>query len=65
MDDNHKADRMRVTAEAFCKAFVSGAAPSETLNNYFTSNPKILEHGPAWATERLPFLGVLFQGRRT
>ncbi|KAK4691214.1 hypothetical protein P7C71_g5738, partial [Lecanoromycetidae sp. Uapishka_2] len=64
-DHNRKADRMRDTAEAFCKAFVSGLSPSETLDKFFTSNPKIFEHGPSWATERLPFLGVVFQGRRT
>jgi len=64
-DCNRKADSMRDTAEAFCKAFVSGLPPSETLDKYFTPNPKILEHGPTWATERLPFLGVMFQGRRT
>ena len=56
---------MRDTAEAFCRAFVAGAPPSETLDKYFTSNPKIIEHGPTWATERLPFLGKVFQGRRT
>lgn len=64
-DNNIIAERMRSTAEGFCKAFVAGAPPSETLDNYFTAHPKILEHGPEWATERLPFLGVTFEGRRT
>lgn len=55
---------MRSTAESFCNAFVSGSAPTEMLDKYFTSNPTIHEHGPSWATERLPFLGKKFQGRR-
>lgn len=33
------------------------------LDNFFTSSPKITEHGPQWATSRLPFLGVTFSGR--
>ena len=60
----NRADIMRSTAESFCSAFVSGSAPTEMLNKFFTSNPTIHEHGPSWATERLPFLGKTFQGRR-
>lgn len=56
---------MRSTAHAFCEAFTSGSPPSHTLDKYFTSNPKILEHGPKWANLRLPFLGIKFQGRRS
>ena len=63
-DTASHADLMRSTAESFCNAFISGASPKEMLDNYFTSNPKIHEHGPSWATERLPFLGRTFQGRR-
>lgn len=59
-----KARGMRSTAEAFCKAFIVGASPSQTLDRYFTSNPSITEHGPAWASQRLPFVGSTFQGRR-
>lgn len=61
--DCSKAEAIRDTAETFCKAFVAGSPPSETLDKYFTSNAKILEHGPKWATVRLPFLGITFQGR--
>ena len=59
-----RADLLRSTAESFCKAFVSGASPTEMLDIYFTSNPSITEHGPLWAAERLPFLGKTFWGRR-
>ena len=59
-----REDTLRSTAEAFCRAFVSGTAPTEVLDRYFTSNASITEHGPSWATERLPFLGKTFQGRR-
>ena len=54
---------MRDTAEAFCKAFIAGKPPSETLDKYFTPDATIHEHGPIWAAERLPFLGTTFQGR--
>lgn len=64
-DYKAKGELMRSTAHAFCQAFTSGSPPSETLDNYFTSNPKILEHGPKWANLRLPFLGIKFQGRRS
>ena len=34
------------------------------LDDHFTPhNPKITEHGPSWAKERLPFLGKTFTGR--
>lgn len=63
--DEIRASGIRDTAEAFCKAFIAGSPPTETLNKYFTLDAKILEHGPAWASERLPFLGITFQGRRS
>ena len=59
------ADRLRSTAYDFCQAFVAGASSSETLDKYFTSSPRILEHGPTWATSRLPFLAIAFEGRRS
>ena len=60
-----KIDRMRATAYDFCTGFASGVSGGECLNRYFSAHPKILEHGPAWATARLPFLGITFQGRRS
>ncbi len=59
-----RTDLLRSTAESFCKAFVSGTSPTEILDNYFTLNASITEHGPSWAAERLPFLGQTFRGRR-
>ncbi|KAL8830401.1 MAG: hypothetical protein Q9191_001454 [Dirinaria sp. TL-2023a] len=59
-----RTDLIRNTAESFCKAFVSGASPTQTLDHYFTSNPSITEHGPSWASKRLPFLARTFHGRR-
>ncbi|KAL9636128.1 MAG: hypothetical protein Q9164_003019 [Protoblastenia rupestris] len=61
---NQKADRMRSTAYSFCNSFADGLAGSECLNRYFSSKPKITEHGPRWATARLPFLSITFEGRR-
>lgn len=63
-DHKSTGERLRTTAEDFCKAFIAKAPPSDTLDKYFSANPKILEHGPQWANERLPFLGVTFEGRR-
>ncbi|KAL9129281.1 MAG: hypothetical protein Q9217_002228 [Psora testacea] len=60
----HEAGRMRNTAYHFCESFAGGLAGPECLNRYFTPNPKITEHGPLWATTRLPFLGITFEGRR-
>ncbi|KAI9698228.1 MAG: hypothetical protein M1836_004230 [Candelina mexicana] len=55
---------VRSKAQSFCSAFLKGTSPTETLDTFFTSSPKITEHGPSWATSRLPFLGKTFQGRR-
>lgn len=63
-DYENTAEHLRTTTDAFCKAFIAGASPTETLDKFFTSNARITEHGPAWATERLPFLGITFGGRR-
>lgn len=60
----HAAERMRATAEGFCKSFVAGSSPTEMLDTFFASNPQITEHGPRWAQTRLPFLGTTFRGRR-
>ena len=65
ISDESRASGIRDTAEAFIKAFIFGSPPTETLDKYFTLDAKILEHGPAWASERLPFLGITFQGRRS
>lgn len=56
-------DEMRNTAEGFCKAFAAGSSPREMLDKFFTTTPRITEHGPPWAKTRLPFLGA-FHGRR-
>ena len=63
LSSDQRSERLRDTAEAFCKAFVAGEHPTRILDKYFTKDAKILEHGPSWAHERLPFLGQIFQGR--
>lgn len=53
-------------AQAFCSAFLdlSNNPPEKLLSEHFTpTNPKITEHGPSWATKRLPFLGRTFTGK--
>lgn len=58
------ADILRNTAYSFCKAFISGRSPRENLDEYFARDARIFEHGPSWARSKLPFLGLVFQGRR-
>ena len=50
------------TAYDFCQA-LSQKSPVDLLEKYMTLNPKITEHGPEWALERLPFLGKTFEGK--
>ena len=52
--------------QSFCSAFfdLSNNPPKKILDEHFTSDdPKITEHGPEWANERLPFLGKTFTSR--
>jgi hypothetical protein len=54
---------LRKSAYSFCQAFLSPPPPRELLSTYFVpSNPQITEHGPSWASSRLPFLGQTFSG---
>ena len=55
---------MRSTALNFCRSFGAGLSGPECLDKFFTPSPKITEHGPHWANERLPFLARTFVGRR-
>nr|POE48342.1 hypothetical protein CFP56_73909 [Quercus suber] len=53
--------------QRFCAAFLDlpNNPPPQLLDEHFTatSEPQIIEHGPAWASTRLPFLGRPFTGR--
>ncbi|KAF2750809.1 hypothetical protein M011DRAFT_464618 [Sporormia fimetaria CBS 119925] len=53
---------LRTTTTSFCSSLLSPPPPSALLSRFFTSSPKITEHGPTWATSRLPFLGRTFSG---
>ncbi|KAI9688616.1 MAG: hypothetical protein M1820_010217 [Bogoriella megaspora] len=56
--------QLRQTVYDFCQAFLQGSPPTEILDRFFVpTDPKITEHGPDWATSRLPFLGKTFEGR--
>jgi len=58
--------QLRDRTTAFTAAFLDLASnpPQKLLNDHFTpSSPKITEHGPSWATSKLPFLGKTFSGR--
>ena len=63
-----RGELLRGRAVSFCKAFMNGQSPLEILDGHFvgpdTDRPRITEHGPVWAGERLPFLGRTFVGRR-
>ena len=61
---------LRSQAVTFCNAFLQGQSPQQILNGFFVTHnhhrsPQITEHGPPWATSRLPFLGRTFTGRQT
>lgn len=56
---------LRNTAVKFCAALTdpSSNPPAKILSTFFIPNtPRITEHGPDWANERLPFLARTFQG---
>ena len=59
-----RGETMRSTAYSFCQSLAAGMSGPTCLDRYFTTQPKITEHGPSWATERLPFLSTTFKGRR-
>ena len=59
-----RAATIQATAAHFCHLFVTGASPTDTLSQCFSSSPKITEYGPQWATTRLPYLNGTFSGRR-
>ncbi|MCJ1439038.1 hypothetical protein MMC27_008428 [Xylographa pallens] len=63
-DFQARSSLLRSRTYTFCQAFLESKQPSEILDTYFTSSPKITEHGPSWATSRLPFLGRTFRGRK-
>ncbi|KAK4984931.1 hypothetical protein LTR50_006271 [Elasticomyces elasticus] len=57
---------LRTCTQAFCAAFLDlpSNPPEKLLSEHFTSKePRITEHGPSWATSRLPFLGRTFSGK--
>jgi hypothetical protein len=54
---------LRNSSHAFCKALVSPPPPGELVSKFFSASPKIREHGPEWATARLPFLSKTFSGK--
>lgn len=55
---------MRKTTHDFCCSFAAGTPGEKCLDQFFTASPAILEHGPVWASQKLPFLATKFQGRR-
>jgi hypothetical protein len=59
-----RSQLLRSRAHAFCNAFLESAPPAQILDRFFVASPRITEHGPAWANDRLPFLGTTFVGRR-
>lgn len=57
-----RATEIRHTASLFCHALHSTSL-SELIKIYFNpKNPRITEHGPDWARDRLPFLSKTFSG---
>ncbi|KAG8527070.1 uncharacterized protein KY384_008499 [Bacidia gigantensis] len=59
-----RGEQMRQTAYTFCQTFAAGVSGRDCLDKFFIQQPRIKEHGPFWATDRLPFLAHVFSGRR-
>jgi hypothetical protein len=58
-----RAHVLRDRSHAFCKALISPPPPEELISTYFKKdNPRIIEYGPKWCRDRLPFLHTTFQG---
>ncbi len=58
--------QLKNRTHAFCSAMTDLAnnPPDKIIAEHFTPDkPRITEHGPAWTSERLPFLGKTFTGR--
>ncbi len=58
-----RSTTLRKVTSDFCGSLVVPTAPSVLLAQYFSSSPKITEHGPEWARSRLPFLAKTFTGK--
>ncbi|TKA83795.1 hypothetical protein B0A55_00025 [Friedmanniomyces simplex] len=61
-----RSSLLRQRAQAFCAAFLDlpNNPPDKLLAEHFTpTNPQITEHGPGWASKRLPFLGKTFASK--
>ncbi|EUC48699.1 hypothetical protein COCMIDRAFT_86471 [Bipolaris oryzae ATCC 44560] len=59
-----RSTSLREATHSFCSALLSPPPPSDLLSKYFSSTPKITEHGPEWARSRLPFLAKTFSGKQ-
>ncbi|KAF2214036.1 hypothetical protein CERZMDRAFT_38463 [Cercospora zeae-maydis SCOH1-5] len=57
-----RASKLIATSHAFAKALETPLSPEDLLSKFFTSSPKITEHGPAWARNRLPFIAKTYFG---
>jgi hypothetical protein len=58
-----RAELLREKSYSFCQALLSPSPPIELIKAYFTEdNPKIVEYGPPWCREKLPFLHTTFEG---
>lgn len=62
---------LRKQSYDFCQAVIGGMSPPQLLETFFIPDdtnasqlhrPRITEHGPQWATKKLPFLGKTFVG---
>jgi len=58
-----RAHILREKSHAFCHALVAPPPPEELISTYFRKdNPKIIEYGPSWCRDRLPFLHTPYEG---
>ncbi|KAF2835469.1 hypothetical protein M501DRAFT_941859 [Patellaria atrata CBS 101060] len=60
----NRASSLRSCANEFCQSLLSPPPPEEIISKYFSSHPRITEHGPEWARKSLPFLHKTFKGKQ-
>ena len=62
-DRNARRSLLQSNVRRFCADLVVPVPPPKLLSQHFRPDgPKITEHGPSWASARLPFLGKTFTG---
>nr|XP_023896324.1 uncharacterized protein LOC112008222 [Quercus suber] len=62
-DLKKRTDVLRNSLKDFCHHFLAGSSPELLLASCFVpDSPRITEHGPRWAAQKLPYLNTNWAG---